>query len=83
MPDVRDEQAIYHIQPYYTDYLNWVSGKLKTSNGFIELSWKREKNSIVIEIEVPTRTNITFIKLNGETILLNEGKNVIIEEVVS
>ena len=83
LPDVRDEQAIYHIQPYYTDYLNWVSGKLKTSNGFIELSWKREKNSIVIEIEVPTRTNITFIKLNGETILLNEGKNVIIEEVVS
>ncbi|SEF19087.1 alpha-L-rhamnosidase [Streptococcus gallolyticus] len=79
LPNVRDEQAIYHIQPYYTDYLSWVNGKLKTPNGYIELSWEKEKSSILIEIEVPTRTTVEFIKLNGETIILNEGKNIIVE----
>lgn len=81
LPDVRDEEATYRIEPHYTEHLNWISGKLKTVNGFITVTWRKENKSIEIEVDVPTRTKAKFTMKNGKVLLLHEGRN-IIKEVV-
>jgi alpha-L-rhamnosidase len=48
------------IRPHVCD-LTWAKGKVPTPQGFVEVSWKRQQQRILIEVTIPDKTEAELI----------------------
>ena len=44
------------IEPYFADQIDFVSAKIKTPNGSLEVSWKKQNKEYEIQIIIPVNT---------------------------
>ncbi|MGT2711878.1 alpha-L-rhamnosidase [Streptococcus oriscaviae] len=73
LPDINDNTNTYTISPRYPSQLDFLSGKLETVNGTIAVNWEIQNENVKLRIDVPARTNINLILLNGERKALRTG----------
>ena len=73
LPDIEDDTNTYQISPQYTEQLNWLTGRLDTVNGKIEVHWEIQNGIVNLKIDVPTRTRVHLILKNGESMALQTG----------
>ncbi|HEM6341936.1 TPA: family 78 glycoside hydrolase catalytic domain [Streptococcus suis] len=73
LPDINDNTNTYTISPRYPSQLDFLSGKLETVNGTIAVNWEIQNENVKLRIDVPARTNINLILLNGKRKALRTG----------
>lgn len=73
LPDIEDDTNTYQISPQYTEQLNWLTGRLDTVNGKIEVHWEIQNGIVNLKIDVPTRTRVHLVLKNGESMALQTG----------
>ena len=64
------------IAPYYFSELSWAKGSYMTQCGEIKVSWHREEEYIVTEIDVPTGVEVEY-----RDKVLDAGNNIIREKI--
>ncbi|WP_303974084.1 family 78 glycoside hydrolase catalytic domain [Streptococcus merionis] len=82
LPSADATDEIVTIEPFYTEKLEKLAGKLQTPNGWLKVQWSLKESTVEVIIDVPVRTSVSFKSQLGEVYQLTSGRHVIEDQLL-